>query len=158
MGGGRTSVSPFDLLCPRRAVVHPSLTERAAFRHSFQRLLCVPASGYRDNPSGALNAVGANGYCWASAPFSATSPYGARLVYDAGRDLPLDGNARAYGFTVRCVQHLRVALKKSRVQRCCTRLSISPPSRCGSNVRPCGNTCNNARGHRPHRPPSLRCR
>ena len=66
----------------------------------------MPASGYRDIPTGALNAVGANGYCWASSPFSATSTNAARLVYDAGRDLPLDGNNRAYGFSVRCVQHL----------------------------------------------------
>lgn len=60
-----------------------------------------PASGYRDNSSGAsIYDVGSYGYCWSSSAYSDTS---ARLLHLDGSDFGLYGYYRAYGFSVRPV-------------------------------------------------------
>ncbi|MDE6374978.1 MAG: fibrobacter succinogenes major paralogous domain-containing protein [Alistipes sp.] len=76
-------------------------------RHSFQRLLYSAASGYRERVSGALGGVGTNGYAWSSAPYASGNANAGNLNFNSTAVNPLNNNARANGFTVRCVQHLR---------------------------------------------------
>ena len=72
--------------------------------HSDQRLLQVPAAGYRNNDSGQLNNVGSNGYYWSSSPNSSSSNNAGNLNFNSGNVNPLNNNNRANGFSVRCVQ------------------------------------------------------
>ena len=58
-----------------------------------------PASGCRRYGSGGLGSVGSYGYCWAFAPYSQT--YARYLYFYSGGVLPLNGTARALGFSVR---------------------------------------------------------
>ena len=62
-----------------------------------------PASGYRDNSTGAVNNVGNNGYCWSASPNSTNGYY---LNFNSSGNVnPAYGNSgRANGFSVRCVQ------------------------------------------------------
>ncbi|MDE5906513.1 MAG: hypothetical protein K2G66_02635 [Alistipes sp.] len=64
------------------------------------------ASGYRNFPTGALAAVGTDGDYWSSAPQSGSTNAG-NLGFNSGIVNPLNSNNRAFGFTVRCVQHLQ---------------------------------------------------
>ena len=61
-----------------------------------------PASGYRNDYSGALFSVGSNGYYWS------VSPYGngaySLYFYDDGYVYPASDYYRAYGQSVRCLQ------------------------------------------------------
>ena len=61
-----------------------------------------PASGYRDHSSGALLGAGGGGTCWSAAPASAERAY--YLGFGSGSVFPLNGNDRAYGFSVRPVR------------------------------------------------------
>ena len=68
---------------PAPSVVHPSLPPDRSPRprHSFQRLLQAPATGYRHNTSGALAYVGAEGDVWSSSPTAADSPNATYLAF-----------------------------------------------------------------------------
>jgi len=67
------------------------------------------ATGYRHRDGGALTAVGTNGYAWSSSSYGGADypHYASNLNFNAGNVNPLNANNRAYGFPVRCVQHLR---------------------------------------------------
>lgn len=62
---------------------------------------CAP--GYRHRDTGALTAVGNNGYSWSS---SVNGINGMNLNFNATGLNPSNSNNRAYGFQVRCLQHL----------------------------------------------------
>lgn len=61
-----------------------------------------PASGNRNNASGAFNNVGTNGYYWSSIFSSATNGY--NLNFNSTSVNPSNTNNRANGFPVRCVK------------------------------------------------------
>lgn len=61
-----------------------------------------PAVGYRNYSSSAVYYVGSNGYCWSAVPSSQGD--GRCLHFYSGYVVPVNGNYRAYGFSVRCVQ------------------------------------------------------
>ncbi|MDE5708016.1 MAG: hypothetical protein K2I32_00970 [Alistipes sp.] len=68
-------------------------------------MLRLSASGYRTWTSGALTNVGAQGLCWSSSPQSGSTNAGD-VNFNSTNVNPLNSDNRAYGFTVRCVQHL----------------------------------------------------
>ncbi len=53
-----------------------------------------------------MNAVGTNGYAWSSSSYAAGNLNAGNLNFNSGNVNPLNGNNRANGFPVRCVQHL----------------------------------------------------
>ncbi|MDE5694705.1 MAG: DUF1566 domain-containing protein, partial [Alistipes sp.] len=64
--------------------------------------------------------VGTNGYVWSSSSYAAGNINAGNLNFNSGNVNPLNGNNRANGFPVRCVQHLRRAvftLKRSGNER-----------------------------------------
>ena len=66
-----------------------------------------PAAGYRDRVgTGALLAVGANGYVWSSSTFASGNINAGNMDFNATWVNPLNANNRSNGFSVRCVQHL----------------------------------------------------
>ena len=65
------------------------------------------SSGYRNFASGALTAVGTDGDYWSSSPTAAGNANAGNLGFNSGIVNPLNNNNRAFGFSVRCVQHLR---------------------------------------------------
>jgi len=69
-------------------------------------LLRPPAAGYRTNSTGALTNVGTNGYVYSSSSYAAGDRNAGYLNFNSGNVNPLNGNNRANGFPVRCVQHL----------------------------------------------------
>ena len=71
---------------------------------SFQRLLDVPAAGYRNAETGALTNVGTNGYSLSSSPLSSGSANMGYLNFNSGNVNPVNSWYRSAGFTVRCVQ------------------------------------------------------
>ena len=67
-----------------------------------------PAAGYRDRVgTGALLAVGANGYVWSSSSYAAGNHGAGFLDFYASYVYPLHNAYRAAALSVRCVQHLR---------------------------------------------------
>jgi len=74
--------------------------------HPFEQLLFTPAAGYRNWETGRLDLVGAHGNYWASSTFMPGSYYGTGIFLATLYCYPLDGTPRAFGFSVRCVQHL----------------------------------------------------
>jgi hypothetical protein len=63
-----------------------------------------PASGYRLHTSGTFGIADSQGDCWSCAVTGVNAYYQAflsSLVY------PTASNARAHGFSIRCVQHLQ---------------------------------------------------
>jgi len=68
---------------------------------SEDKLLFLPAAGLRSNTSGAVSSVGTRGYYWSSTYGNTTGAY-TLLFYGTGVDTG-GNNARAYGFSVRCV-------------------------------------------------------
>ncbi|MDE7305729.1 MAG: DUF4906 domain-containing protein, partial [Alistipes sp.] len=60
-----------------------------------------PAAGYRYRESGALTGVGSNGYYWSSSSYAAGNINAGSLSFLSGNVYPLNGNCRAYGFSVR---------------------------------------------------------
>ncbi len=96
-------------------VVHPSLLRSCRRRlpriiHSSDCFSCPPAAGYRSNASGALTNVGTEGLYWSSSSYAAGNINAGNLNFNSGNVNPLNGNNRANGFSVRCVQHLRGAV------------------------------------------------
>jgi hypothetical protein len=66
-----------------------------------------PAAGFRYQTSGAFSVVGSTGYAWSSAITGASAyflSFPTTLVY------PTTSHARAYGWSVRCVQNLLLSL------------------------------------------------
>jgi len=66
----------------------------------------APAAGYRNDVTGALGGVGIEGDWWSSSVLTSDHCHGGRLYVIAGTFAPLTGWHRAFGFSVRCVQHL----------------------------------------------------
>ena len=66
----------------------------------------MPAPGYRSAASAVLGAVGADSHAWASSSFLVGSYTAGNYYGGATRMVPLKDDNRAYGFPVRCVQHL----------------------------------------------------
>ena len=56
--------------------------------------------------TGALLAVGANGYVWSSSTFASGNINAGNMDFNATWVNPLNANNRSNGFSVRCVQHL----------------------------------------------------
>ncbi|MDE5709470.1 MAG: fibrobacter succinogenes major paralogous domain-containing protein [Alistipes sp.] len=71
-------------------------------------MLFASASGYRGYTTGALTNVGTQGDYWSSSPGDATSANADGMWFDSGSMVLMGGTNRSYGFTVRCVQHLRL--------------------------------------------------
>ena len=69
----------------------------------------MPSAGYRRTLTGAVGGVGGEGLCWSSSSFggSGNSYDAGYLYFHSDRLDPLNANNRSYGFSVRCVQHLR---------------------------------------------------
>ena len=82
----------------------PMLGRCLPSEHSYQRLLRLPAAGYRNNDSGQLNNVGSNGNYWSSSPYSSSSNNAGNLNFNSSSVNPLNNNNRANGRSVRCVQ------------------------------------------------------
>ena len=76
-------------------------------------MLSYAAAGYRYNATGALDVVGTNGYCWSSSSYYAGNNNAGMLNFNSGNVNPLNWNNRANGFSVRCVQHLRLFFCRS---------------------------------------------
>ena len=75
-----------------------------------ERLLLMPAAGYRHREDGTLTVVGE--YCeyWSSSSYASGVHHASHLAGTVDRVCPQDTNgARAYAFSVRCVQHLQAA-------------------------------------------------
>ncbi len=72
----------------------------------------MPASGYRNWETGRLDLIGAHGNYWASSSFMPGSYYGTGIFLASLYCFPLDGTPRAFGFSVRCVQHLPEVVEK----------------------------------------------
>jgi hypothetical protein len=64
-----------------------------------------PASGVRERYSGAFNVTGSYGYAWCCA-INGVSAY--FLYFYSPAVYPTNSTNRAYGFPVRCVQHLHL--------------------------------------------------
>ena len=82
------------------------------FRHSSKRLLHAPVSGYRERTSGALSAVGTNGYAWSSSPAAAGNTNSSFFWLAANTVRPSQPDGRAYAFPVRCVQYLQLLFQR----------------------------------------------
>ncbi len=83
-------------------------------KYSFQRLLRnCRAAGLRTRETGALANVGTNGYYWSSSSRLAGDNNAGNLNFNSGNVNPLNWNNRANGFSVRCVQHLRLFFCRS---------------------------------------------
>lgn len=67
--------------------------------------LFIEAAGYRGRESGALLGVGTGGYAWSSSSYAAGNISAGGLSFHSGYVRPLRGNARALGFSVRCVRN-----------------------------------------------------
>ena len=67
---------------------------------TFTSDLKLPSTGYRNRVDGLLNIQGTIGYYWSSA----VNGTGARHLYFASAAANMDGNHRAYGFSVRCLK------------------------------------------------------
>ena len=89
-------------------------------RHPFQRSPATPASGYRNNTTGALGGIGDEGTAWSSSTFADGSNNAGRLLFKGSLVNPLNNINRSYGFSVRCVQAsaglpcLRNALRRAK--------------------------------------------
>ena len=77
----------------------------------------MPASGYRIYTSGDLTVVGSYGYYWSSSPYASGNANGGSLSFTPSDVTLLGGLQRARGFSVRCVQHLRAAFFKVKVEK-----------------------------------------
>ena len=70
----------------------------------------MPATGYRNNTTGALTNVGGHIDYWSSSTHASGSNNATFLRYWQGELGPLYGTNRANAFSVRCVQHLQARL------------------------------------------------
>jgi len=67
---------------------------------AFNSALKLPVAGYRIYSTGALANVGSGGYYWSS---TVSGTY-ARLLYFTSSNASMFSDARAYGFSVRCIK------------------------------------------------------
>jgi len=67
----------------------------------------VPATGYRNNTTGALVNVGTWGAYYSSSPLLSGNIDASHLAFGSGDVHPLNNANRANALSVRCVQHLR---------------------------------------------------
>jgi len=67
---------------------------------AFGSILKLPLAGNRNGSSGAIGAVGAAGYYWASTSINSY----ARFILIGSSEVKIDYNARATGFSVRCIK------------------------------------------------------
>ncbi len=82
----------------------------------FRTLRCIPhsdcfttpAAGFRFRETGDLASVGTVLACWSASSNAVGSGNAGDLWCHAGDVKPLDVSGRAYGFSVRCVQNLRL--------------------------------------------------
>ena len=86
---------------------------RSSPERSIQRLLPI-AAGYRHRDGGALTGVGAEGGVWCSSTSASGNIYAGFLHFGAGGVSPLYYTSRAYGLSVRCVQHLQSCFRPVR--------------------------------------------
>ena len=63
-----------------------------------------PATGFRDSGFGGLYSVGTGGNSWNSSPAGTASVYGSYVDFNSSVVNSENGNNRAFGFPVRCVQ------------------------------------------------------
>ncbi|MDE5906068.1 MAG: hypothetical protein K2G66_00305, partial [Alistipes sp.] len=63
--------------------------------------------------SGALTSVGGTGVYWSSSASAAGNANASYLNFNSTNVNPQNSNNRAYGFTVRCVQHLQAVFDPS---------------------------------------------
>ena len=71
-------------------------------------MLIAPAAGFRFRETGDLASVGTVLACWSASSNAVGSGNAGDLWCHAGDVKPLDVSRRAYGFSVRCVQNLRL--------------------------------------------------
>ena len=90
--------------CQLSIPVCSEVTSKIPSDHSFQRLLLLPAAGYRHDASGALTNVSTNGYYWSSSSYAAGNINAGFLNFNSGNVNPLNNGNRAAGLSVRCVQ------------------------------------------------------
>lgn len=64
----------------------------------------LSAAGFLNRETGVATGVGTGGDYWCSSPYSSTSAYAGHLYFGTGGVVPLNGNYRAGGFSVRCVR------------------------------------------------------
>ena len=85
------------------------LTIHYSFFLSFIRAIAsAPAAGFRFRETGDLASVGTVLACWSASSNAVGSGNAGDLWCHAGDVKPLDVSGRAYGFSVRCVQNLRL--------------------------------------------------
>ncbi|MCM1151804.1 MAG: hypothetical protein NC209_07455 [Alistipes sp.] len=99
-------ISPYPL--PGGFISQPA-GKRILFGFHSSDCCDLSASGFRTFPTGALTNVGAQGLCWSSSASAAGSTTASDLNFNSTNVNPSNGDNRANGFTVRCVQHLRAA-------------------------------------------------
>lgn len=75
-------------------------------RHSLQRSLRAPAAGFRHAETGILTRVGTDGWYLSASPDTAATGCVGAFSSSSSRVNPLAVTNRAFGDTVRCVQHL----------------------------------------------------
>lgn len=90
----RDSVRPEDTFIQDDALTHGRLCAGP----SRVGVVWVPASGYRNNGSGALTNMAGNGNYWSFAPISQSNA--RNLNFNSGNVNPLNNNNRSNGFSV----------------------------------------------------------
>ena len=73
-----------------------------ALPNSIDGCVFLPAVGYRRNSSGTLDTQGSFGYYWSATEYNSSNGY--HLDFDSTLNYPNNGNVKAYGFSIRCVQ------------------------------------------------------
>lgn len=100
--GNDNRANGFPVRCAR---VFTACLKRDILRVILSREATPPASGLRNNSSGALNNVGNNGYVWSASPRAAGSTNGSFLAFNNnGLVEPFRTDNRAYAFPVRCAR------------------------------------------------------
>ena len=72
----------------------------------------MPAAGYRSRETGRFASVGAGSNYWSSSPVSAVVCEGSAFNFTGSDVNPFNTPGRAWGNSVRCVQHLPDSLCK----------------------------------------------
>lgn len=75
--------------------------------NSPQRSPAIPATGFRSRETGALSDVGTAHYCRSSSSYAAGAPESGALRFTDSSVAPFRSPGRAWGSSVRCVQHLQ---------------------------------------------------
>lgn len=80
--------------------------------HSLSDCRLMPAAGYRSRETGRFASVGAGSNYWSSSPVSAVVCEGSAFNFTGSDVNPFNTPGRAWGNSVRCVQHLPDSLCK----------------------------------------------